>query len=111
VDYALLACVCGEFCKGAVVYDGNVRAHHDRPAFFQHFSLETVVYLNLRVGRESLNHQVLSADLNTEGGGSRLMPAYRGGGIDDYMASPMNYQPVAIENEPSEALMPKVESV
>jgi hypothetical protein len=27
-------------------------------------STETVLYLNLRVGRESMNHQVLSGDLN-----------------------------------------------
>jgi hypothetical protein len=26
-------------------------------------SLETVLYLNLRIGRESMNHQVLSGDL------------------------------------------------
>jgi hypothetical protein len=79
-------------------------------------SLETVVYLNLRVGRESLNHQVLSADLNTEGGGSRPMPAFRGGGIGDPVASPMDYQPIQLDsldndNEPTEALMPRMESV
>lgn len=80
-------------------------------------SLETVVYLNLRVGRESLNHQVLSADLNTQGGGSRPMPAFRGGGIHDAVASPMDYQPIQLDmdsmekNESTEALMPRMESV
>ena len=33
-----------------------------------HFSMETVMYLNLRIGRESMNHQVLTGDLLSEGG-------------------------------------------
>lgn len=28
--------------------------------------METVMYLNLRIGRESMNHQVLSADLMSD---------------------------------------------
>jgi hypothetical protein len=28
--------------------------------------METVMYLNLRIGRESMNHQVLSGDLMSE---------------------------------------------
>ena len=67
--------------------------YYPRQHSYHDYSLETVVYLNLRVGRESLNHQVLSADLNTEGGGSRPMPAFQGGGIHshDPVASPMDY--------------------
>ena len=33
-------------------------------------SLETVMYLNLRIGRESLNHHVLSSDLMNDGSAS-----------------------------------------
>jgi hypothetical protein len=88
------------------------------PTHLHLFSLETVIYLNLRVGRESLNHQVLSADLNTEGGGSRTMPGFRGGGNlgdnnNSMSASPMDYKPIELDmdNEPTEALMPRMESV
>ena len=77
------------------------------------------MYLNLRVGRESLNHQVLSADLNTEGGGgARAMPvAYPNHNNNDPVGSPMDYQPIQLDindnnkNESTEALMPRMESV
>jgi hypothetical protein len=44
------------------------------------------------------------------------MPAFRGGGIGDPVASPMDYQPIQLDsldndNEPTEALMPRMESV
>jgi hypothetical protein len=74
------------------------------------FSLETVVYLNLRVGRESMNHQVLSDDLKS----------LRGGGIlqdnnNSMSSSPMEYQPIQEldggGNELTESLMPRMESV
>jgi len=40
--------------------------------FPMHAILETVMYLNLRIGRESLNHQVLSGDLINDGTASRF---------------------------------------
>jgi len=45
------------------------RAHRPTDPLFSFVSwrcdsTETVLYLNLRVGRESMNHQVLSGDLN-----------------------------------------------
>jgi len=42
-------------------------------SFPLHAILETVMYLNLRIGRESMNHQVLSGDLmNDASPGSRF---------------------------------------
>ena len=35
----------------------------DATRFFLFKSIETVLYLNLRIGRESMNHQVLSGDV------------------------------------------------
>jgi hypothetical protein len=87
-----------------------------------YFSLETVVYLNLRVGRESLNQQVLAADLDREGGsdsGSRRMPGFQGGGIGvgdpSTVSSSMDYQPIQLDmdddNKPDVPLISRVESV
>jgi hypothetical protein len=59
------------------------------------------------VGRESLNHQNYICRFEYGRGGLSSMPAFRGGGIDDYMASPMDYQPVAMENEPSKLSYPE----
>jgi hypothetical protein len=41
--------------------------------------LETILYLNLRIGRESLNHQVLSADLSADRN-APTSPSYGYGG-------------------------------
>lgn len=49
----------------------------------QYFSLETVMYLNLRVGRESMNHSVLSADLLRDASSSTR--TFR---QDEYAAAP-----------------------
>jgi hypothetical protein len=39
--------------------------------------LETILYLNLRVGRESLNGAVLSSDIHATPGSDRPMPEMR----------------------------------
>ena len=49
----------------------------------QYTSLETVMYLNLRVGRESMNHAVLSADLLRDASSSTR--TFR---QDEYAAAP-----------------------
>ena len=50
-------------------------------------SLETILYLNLRVGRESLNGAVLSSDINATPGSDRPMPELRDAPAVNMMSS------------------------
>ena len=74
------------------------------------YSLETVLYLNLRIGRESMNHQVLSADLLSDASSnvSRFRnddPTVSESHISDYRHVPLVDSEV-VENGPGGAFIP-----
>jgi hypothetical protein len=48
-------------CGDCLFYSGRIAQTFF--IFLPFISLQTVLYLNLRIGRESMNHQVLSGDL------------------------------------------------
>jgi hypothetical protein len=75
---------------------------HIYPSTFLYHSLETVMYLNLRVGRESLNHTVLSNDLSVHerggpyGGGVSSRRGMAGMGIGGTTAMDADYRQVPL---------------
>ena len=71
-------------------------------------SLETVLYLNLRIGRESMNHQVLSGDLTNDASAAARFrnddpAAEEGGQVMDYRHVPLVDQD---DNRLDESLAP-----
>jgi hypothetical protein len=69
-------------------------------------SLETVLYLNLRIGRESMNHQVLSADLLS---GASNVSRFRNddpGASGDSQNMDYRHVPLVDEEGPGGAFLP-----
>ena len=53
------------------------------------YSLETVLYLNLRIGKESMNYPVLESDLTPEKTSTDVLDGILTSGILDYRQVPL----------------------
>lgn len=63
-----------------------------------HSIMETVMYLNLRIGRESMNHQVLSGDLMSNGASS-LSRRFRHDDFDEPSTTIADYRHIPLMDE------------